>query len=229
MFASSASRYAIRAYRPADRAAVRRICVACCWMGEHRPERIGDDWIWAEYWTRYFTDREPQHTWVVERSGDAEVVGYLTGTADAARVERFGPFLLPGIVWRVVRGRLLRKTASRRALRGMLRSFLLGELSLPPGAAERFGATFHFNLLGEARGQGVAARLLDTFIERMRSLPVRGVHVQPLHANAAVASLLARRGFRLIASRCLHAWSHLDGRPMELQTWVLPLGRATSS
>ena len=50
--------YIIRPYRRADRQSIRDICVATCWMGEYRPETIPDPWIFAEYWTRYFTDHE---------------------------------------------------------------------------------------------------------------------------------------------------------------------------
>ena len=74
----------VRGYGRSDRQAVRGICAATCWMGEDRPELIPDDWVWAEYWTRYFTDEEPRHTWVAcEAAG--RVVGYLTGTADERR------------------------------------------------------------------------------------------------------------------------------------------------
>ena len=58
--------FLIRPYRPDDRQAVRDICVATCWMGEYRPESIPDEWMWAEFWTRFFTDRQSQYlqTWV---------------------------------------------------------------------------------------------------------------------------------------------------------------------
>ncbi|MHC4982623.1 MAG: hypothetical protein ACYTF6_05585 [Planctomycetota bacterium] len=118
------SKYSLRRYRRGDRPAVREICVKCSWLGEYRPENIGDDWIWAEFWTRYFTDREPQHTWVAGRRTDAAVVGYLTGTADGARVGRYVPFLFPGIILRAIRMRLIRRRASRRAVAAMLRSLL---------------------------------------------------------------------------------------------------------
>ena len=123
--------YRIRPFRRADRQAVRDICAACCWMGDYVPQRIPDDWIWAEYWTRYFTDREPQHVWVVERADDGAVVGYLAGTADKARADRYAPLLFPGIVWRVLRKRLLRNPASRAAMFGMAKSILRGEMRLP--------------------------------------------------------------------------------------------------
>ena len=64
------SEYLIRPYVTADRQAVRQICAATAWMGSPAPERIGDEWIWAEYWTRFFTDRQQDCCWVAERVGD---------------------------------------------------------------------------------------------------------------------------------------------------------------
>lgn len=215
--------YRIRLFRRSDRPAVRQICVACCWMGDYVRQRIPDDWIWAEYWTRYFTDREPEHVWMVERAGDGAVVGYLTGTADRARADRYAPLLLPGIVRRVVRKRLLRNPASRAAMFGMAKSILRGEMALPARVVRQYPATFHFNLLAEARGRGIGTRLFEAFVGRMRAVGVRGVHIQVLGCNPAVPAFAARRGFRQVCSRPLHAWAHLDGGPVGLQTWVLEL------
>ena len=77
------------------RAKVRRICAETAWAGGRSPERVPDDWLWAEFWTRYYTDREPRHTWVAE-SPTLGVCGYLTGTLDAQGVARYLPRLRLG-------------------------------------------------------------------------------------------------------------------------------------
>ena len=212
--------YVIRPYRRADRAAVRDICVKCSWLGSYQPDRIIDDWIWAEYWTRYFTDREPQHIWVVERTSDGAVVGYLMGTADVSRVERYAPRLFPAIVWRAIRKRLMRRPASRRAIISMLRSLLRGELHLPPSVARRYPGTCHVNLLPEGRGRRLGPDLLEMFLERMRSLGVPGIHAQVMSINPVVPRLLARRGFSMIESHPLTAFAFAEEQAIDLQTWV---------
>jgi len=213
----------IRPYRPADRAAVRRICAATAWMGRPAPRLVGDDWIWAEYWTRYFTDREGRCCWVVQRGGRGEVVGYLTGTADARRFERYLPFLLPGIGCRAVRRRLMCRRESRRALLALLGSLARGEPALPPRVKRQFPATFHFNLLPPARRRGLGSRLVQTFLAGMRSAGAGGVHVQTLSLNAPAAAAMKRAGFRLLARRPIRAFAHVDPRPMAAETWVLRL------
>ncbi len=105
----------IRPLRRSDRRSVRDICVATAWLGDPGRGHIPDDWIWAEFWTRYFTDRDPQNSWTLCRGGDGRVVGYLMGTSDVRRFDRYIPFLIPGIVLRAIRKRLLRRPETRRA------------------------------------------------------------------------------------------------------------------
>ena len=220
---SATDDFGIRSYRVEYRQAIRDICAATVWMGQPARERIPDEWIWAEYWTRYFTDRDSRCTWVVTRPADGRVVGYLTGTADARRFERYVPWLLPGIVFRVIRRRLISNPVSRRAIRGLLMSMLRGESDLPAGLIERYPATLHLNLLAETRGRGVGRRLFAMYIERMRSLGVRGVHAQTLSSNAAVAGFNKSVGFRMVATRPFTAYAHVDPQPISVHTWVLPL------
>jgi GNAT superfamily N-acetyltransferase len=223
----------IRPMEPRDRQAVRDICAATAWMGEPSAGHIPDDWIWAEFWTRYFTDRERSHSWVAVRcdvpaggagaDGAGPTIGYLIGTPDAAAADRYCRRLLPGIAWHVLaRGMLLRR-GPRRALGSMLRAMLSGQLDLPPGVARDCPATFHMNLLAEARGKGLGKRMLAEFRARMESLGCRGIHAQPLSINEPIRRLLASQGFRQIASTPCRAFARVEPRPIEIQTWVLPL------
>jgi GNAT superfamily N-acetyltransferase len=261
----------IRPYGAADRQAVRDICAATCWMGEYRPEMIPDDWVWAEYWTRYFTDREPQNSWVVCEAGlwwhgrpghvyqgrpapgsssgssspglDSEekeeethgrdahatkeatgrVVGYLTGTVDESHFRHYAPRLLPGLAWHVIRRRLMRWPRSRRAILSLLGALVRDEMRLPPGVERDYPATCHIDLLPQARGGGIGTRLFETFLARMRSLGVRGVHQQPLDINPAIGALLRKMDFAMVESHPIRAYAHFHADKVELQTWVRKL------
>jgi hypothetical protein len=219
----------IRPCQPADRAAVRRICAQTAWHGGPGGDRIPDDWLWAEFWTRYFTDAEPQHTWVVESTAESPVVGYLSGTSDVRQSERYVWRILPGIVRHVWQAGLLRRPASRRALVGMLRAMLSGELRLPPGVAATYPATFHFNLLPEACGQGIGTRLFWTFEDAMRDLGVPGIHTQSLDVNGGVARFNERVGLTLAERRPTRAFRHIETQPIAVLTWVKPLGTPAGS
>ncbi len=210
----------VRPYRPGDRAAVREICVATAWHGGPAPERIGDEWLWAEFWTRYFTDVEPEHTWVAETQPAGGVVGYLTGTVDAARVEGYFWRLLPGIVGHVVRRHLLWRRTPRRALVRMVGALLRNELAVPREVLRTCPATFHFNLRPAARGQGVGQRLFAEFAAAMRRAGAPGIHTQSLSSNEGVARFNRRAGFTLVATRRLREFGADGTTPQAVYTWA---------
>ena len=222
----------IRKYQPADRQALRDICARTCWMGEHRPELIADDWLWAEYWTRYFTDIETDLTWVAETVGHSSrrgglnvpfsghVAGYLTGTADSARFESYGLRLMPGIVWHVIRWRLMRRRQSRRAIGQMLRAMMSGDMDLPARLRREFPATFHTDLLPEARQRGIGSAMMRAFLDELARRSVPGVYAQTLSLNVAAGKSLARAGFSLTLTRPTAAFKLVHDGPVEVQTWT---------
>jgi len=210
----------IRPYRTDDRGAIRQICTDTAWLGGPGGAHIPDDWLWAEFWTRCFTDGEPEHTWVVECAIDTRVVGYLSGTVDSRRAEHYTRALLPGIVRRIWRDRLWLRPGPRRALLGMLASLLRGDMRLPRGVAAAYPATFHFNLLPEVRGQGIGTRLFRTFEEEMRRLGVPGLHMQSVDVNAGVARFNERAGLAIIGRRPTHAFRHVESQPIAVLTWA---------
>ena len=213
----------IRRLRRSDRGAVRDICVATAWLGGPGRGHVPDDWIWAEFWTRYFTDRELRSSWALCGAGDGRVVGYLMGTSDVRRFERYIPFLIPGIVLRAIRKRLLRRAETRRAVVAMLKSIAGGEMSIPPRLARDYPATMHIDLLGEARGRRLGARLYELFEGQMRSLGVAGIHGRILSVNKPIARFCRNAGFTLTARSPIHAFDHVETEPIEILTWTKPL------
>ena len=73
--------FRIRAYRASDRAAVRSIVFATGFMGDPVDWLWGDPESFADLFTRYYTDREPESLFVAER--DRTVVGYLSRSVDS--------------------------------------------------------------------------------------------------------------------------------------------------
>ena len=102
-----------------------------------------------------------------------------------------------------------------------LTALLGGELDVPDWVRRRFPATLHLDLLPEARGQGIGRQLFERYIAAMRAAGVRGIHAQTLSVNAPIARFNAAVGFRIVASRGLHAYCHLDGQPIQIHTWVM--------
>lgn len=212
--------YMIEPARRTDGPAIRRICIATCWMGEYRPEVMLDEEIWATYWTRWFIERERHLSWVVRRRSDGQVVGYLTGTADERRFHRYVPWLVPGFVLRLLRRRLDGRPVDRVALRATVRSMIRGETDVPARLMAAYPATWHVDLLPEARGRGLGSELLERFLAKLRERGVHGLHAQPMSINPAIIALLKRAGFQLAQARKLTALEHVVREAIDVQTWV---------
>jgi len=215
--------HTIRPYRPTDRDAIRRICADTAWMGEPRPEMIVDDWLWAEFWTRYFTDREPQHLWVVVRKSDGAVRGYLTGAVDHRDVNRYALRLLPGLLGRALVAGLPLRADAWRGVRQLLRGLWRGEMNQPPELKTRYPAVLHFDLLPDVRRMGFGGKLVDIWCARLRELGVPGVHAQSLSLNEAAAGLFKKKGFELLHEQPTVSLDHLEKRPIAVHTWVKSL------
>src|SRR5438067_13283916 len=72
------SQYSIRAYKASDRTAVRNLCCATGFLGEPIDPVFQDHELFADFLTTYYTDREPESSFVLEVNG--EIRGYLLGS-----------------------------------------------------------------------------------------------------------------------------------------------------
>lgn len=159
----------IRPFRPDDRRAVRRICCETAFAGDAVEPLFPDRDAFADFFTRYYTDWEPETTFVAEVDG--EVVGYLTGCTRHRRFRLVQPLILalftaPKVLWRLLTGRY--GPRGRRFLRWFLLRSWRETPAAPPGPA----AHFHFNMLPGHRNTGAALRLWRAFD---RLLVERGV------------------------------------------------------
>lgn len=184
----------IRPYEARDRAAVRHICCETADRGEPVESFFSDRELVADLVTRYYTDFEPETSWVAERDG--RVVGYLTGALDTARHERVMArrILAPAIFGALRRGALWRRETWRmisvlpQALRGFAhrRHIPLGD----------YPAHLHIDLLGEGRGQHIGHRLMAVFLERLRTAGARGTHASVRGDNASACAFFEHLAFR---------------------------------
>lgn len=165
----------IRPYRPEDRDAVREICCRTAYRNKGSRSVFEDDELFADYWTRYYTDFEPDSSLVIEQEG--EVIGYLLGCTDTRRFMRIMGFrIVPGIVvrafWRAVTRRYKNPSTTR-----MLRWFLLhGLRETLPMPIDRYPAHYHCNILRKGSGRQYYTTLALRFIDRIEAIGVPGMH-----------------------------------------------------
>jgi ribosomal protein S18 acetylase RimI-like enzyme len=180
----------VRPYRPSDRERVREIAVATGFMGEPA------DWYWrdaesfAEIWTAWYTEREPESSFVAEE--DHEVTGYLLGCLDSA----LAPSPRSAVLAQLLRRALLLRPGTAgffwRAIADSLRDPRLpsGELLDP-----RWPSHLHINLLPQARGRGAGRALMEAWLARLRRLGSPGCHLGTLAENTRAIEFFRAMGF----------------------------------
>ncbi len=75
---NSEKAFTIRSYRESDREAVRRLCCQTGFLGEPIDPVYEDRQLFADFLTTYYTDHEPESSFVLEVDG--EIRGYLLGS-----------------------------------------------------------------------------------------------------------------------------------------------------
>ncbi len=180
----------VRPYEPRDRAAVRGICPRTGFMGEPA------DWYWrhaesfADIWTGYYTDREPQSCLVAVR--DDAIVGYLAGCVDtrtapppsaalARATVRHGLFFRPGtagFLWRGIADAIRDRATPREAVDD-----------------PRWPSHLHINLAPAGRGAGAGSALMAAWMARLAEVGSPGCHLGTLLENRRAIAFFERQGF----------------------------------
>ena len=180
----------VRPFEGPDRAVIRAMSHRVGYMGEPAT------WYWrhfesfAEIWTAYYTDQEPESLFVAVRDG--QIVGFLTGCVDSRVTRnpaqavtraaiRYALFIRPGTAGFLWRGVL--DTLSQRGLPS-------GELEDP-----RWPSHLHINLLPEARGCGAGASLMEAWFKRLAEVGSPGCHLGTLLENQRAIAFFKRMDF----------------------------------
>jgi len=149
--------FTIRSYRHSDRAVVRRLCCQTGFLGDPIDPVFEDHELFADFLTTYYTDKEPESSFVLEVNG--EIRGYLLGSRKPLR-NQFYSFrqnvrLFLRALWRYPRC----DERSKRFIRWMISH---GWREVP--AAPRRTPHFHINLLPGARKMSTTRALMSAYL-----------------------------------------------------------------
>jgi ribosomal protein S18 acetylase RimI-like enzyme len=214
----------VRAYEANDRSQVRHICFVTGYMGDPVDWQWRDEESFAEVFSGYYTDREPESASVGELDG--EVVGYLLGSVDTR--QGWNPatvmarqVLTRGIAFRPGTAAFLWRSAGDVVVD-------LSRRRLPPARVldPRWPAHLHINLLPAARGKGLGAALVQRWLARLRATGVPGCHLETLAENTPAIAFFEAMGFCRLGEpvRAPGLRSPSGGRH-HLQVMVQPLER----
>ena len=202
----------IRRYAEPDRAAVRRLCCETGFLGKPIDPVFEDRELFADYLTRYYTDIEPESSFVLEQRG--VVKGYLLGSYRPYRQQLFNLFNNLSLFSRG----MAKYPFYNRPTRDFIGWILRNSWREVPKAPRRC-AHFHFNMLPEAQGLATTRKLLECYLDHLRSKGVRQVFGQVVtFESRRGARVFERYGFQVLERKEITKYRKTHPEPVYLTT-----------
>ena len=175
--------FSIRSYRVSDRAAVRRLCCQTGFLGDPIDPVYEDRQLFADFLTTYYTDWEPESSFVLEIDG--EIRGYLLGSRKPLRNQLYAFWQNVSLFLKALSRYFHYNQKSRRFVRWTL---MYGWREVP--AAPRRVPHFHINLLPDARKMSTTRALMSAYLSYLYRCGEKRVYGQ-------IVTFESRRGERM--------------------------------
>jgi L-amino acid N-acyltransferase YncA len=209
----------IRKYESRDRADIRRLCCETGFLGKPIDPVFEDRDLFADYLTSYYTDREPESSFVLEQDG--VIKGYLLGSRHTLRQQWHGFFMNFSLFHRVMR----RYWTYRRESRDFIGWILRNSWREVPAAPRRM-AHFHINLLPEAQGVAGTREIVNRFLEYLRDSGEKAVFGQMVTFEGRRVRFFERYGFKVVEKREITKYRKVHPEPVYLTTAIKQLDNA---
>lgn len=212
----------VRPYTSADREAVRRICADTGFMGNPVDEIFTDRAVFADFFTRYYTDYEPDCALVTEDVDSGQVVGYLLGCVRFRyqawkQIELMVLRTIPKVLFRYLTFQY--NKASRRFLYWVIFRSIR---ETPP--APRHSAHFHINLLPAYRTSVWGREMIFTFFDMANHRGVRRIYGQIQTRDDRRTNFWTRYGFRELSRRRITKFDRYESKPVYVTTLFKDFG-----
>lgn len=213
-----------RPYAPKDRAAVRAICADTGFLGNPIDPVFEDRELFADYLTAYYTDVEPESTFVCEIDG--EVKGYLMGSRHPQKKKAYERRMLPRLVlrglWRYVTRPY--NAASRQYVRWIVTKARHEVPFTPPDIPH-----FHFNMRPVAKDLASTLVLFTAYLDYLRAHGEKAVYGQVVVYENRRTRFFTRFGFKVVDQREVTKYRDYFDRKVFLYTVVKDLTRENAS
>ncbi|MFZ4116212.1 MAG: GNAT family acetyltransferase [Chthoniobacterales bacterium] len=213
----------IRRYQKSDRARVRELCCETGFLGRDIAPVFEDRELFADYLTRYYTDVEPESSFVLEHHG--MIKGYLLGSCHPLRQQKFS-FL--NNIKLFLRG-MSSYPRYNKATRDFIGWILRNSWREVP-AAPRRSAHFHFNILPEAQGLANSSSLMNAYLDYLRDAGVTSVYGQVVtFETRRGARVFERYGFQVLERKEITKYRNIHSEPVYLTTILMKLSPRDSA
>ena len=184
----------IRKFENRDRQEVRAISHDTAFMGLPASLFFEGREVVADALSLYFTDYEPEASFVAEVN--STVVGYLTGAKNKIAAEKvFKDKIMLRLFWKALKSGVLFKKKNILFISSCLKALFNGGLATPDFTSE-YPATFHINLKKEFRGQNIGAALVDVYLSYLKENMIPGVHLATMSESGA--DFFSKQSFQLL-------------------------------
>ena len=175
--------FIIRGFRKSDREGVRQLCCQTGFLGTPIDPVYEDRQLFADFLTTYYTDWEPESSFVVEIDG--EIRGYLLGSRKPLRNQLYSFWQNVSLFLKALSRYFRYHKNSRRFIRWTL---VHGWREVP--AAPRRVPHFHINLLPEARKMSTTRALMSAYLSYLYRCGEKRVYGQ-------IVTFESRRGEKM--------------------------------
>lgn len=184
--------FQIRSFRASDREAVRELCCRTGFLGEPIDPVYEDRELFADFLTTYYTDHEPESSFVVESQGKLQ--GYLLGSRKPLLNQLYSFQQNLVLFVRAV----LRYPRYNRQSRRFIRWMVMNGWREVPAAPSRT-PHFHINLLPEARRISTTRALMSAYLSYLYGCGEKQVYGQIVTFESRRGEkMFERYGFRVM-------------------------------
>lgn len=210
----------IRPFERRDREAVRNLCCDTGYLGQPIDPVFEDRELFADYLTSYYTDKEPESSWVVVQDG--VVKGYLLGSRRPMQQKAYDRVQNVLLFLRGVTRFFGYRKESRDFVLWILRDSWK-EVPITPSKT----AHFHFNLLPEVQSVAGTRALLGEYFDYLRAAGEKAVFGQVVTFSGRRGTrLFERYGFQVLERREITKYRTVHPEPVYLTTVVKNLDTA---
>jgi len=183
----------IRAYQVEDRQALRTLCCDVADRGAPIENFFSDRDVAADMLTKYYTDYEPQSTFVAQCDG--HLIGYINGCMDNRRYGLAMFFLLmPAVLIKAFKRGLFFRSDIHQLLRGMLRNWRRIFVWRKKSFHSHQGH-LHIGIMKDFRGQQVGQHLISTLVDHALGVGMGELAASVHDANKAAGAFFEAQGF----------------------------------
>ncbi|MBX7158211.1 MAG: GNAT family acetyltransferase [Verrucomicrobiae bacterium] len=210
--------FIVRPFEKRDRERVRQICCETGFLGNPIDPVFQDRELFADYLTRYYTDKEPESSFVIEREN--QIRGYLLGSRCSYRQKIFNLFSHARLALKGgVRYWTSYNEASRRYCRWVLSRGWRETPTTPKNMAH-----FHINLLPDSKSVAETHDLIQAFLSYLHRLGEKKVYGQMVVFEGRRGErMFSRYGFEVLDRSEVTKYRELHSEPVYLFTVVKDL------